>query len=205
MSRRERRYQRYLERKWQKSGGRTTPPGGGGATASQVAAAAQSAIHEALVPANLFELGIGNLFLSRALPDGRLAAGGFLLDIFCLGVKDAFAAFITRDKYAERLSRMSATESFEPIEPACFRKLVEGAVAYARDLGFSPHADYAAASQIFGDLDSTACSRRFEYGRDGKPCYVSGPHETPAQVRAILEQLERRLGSGNFHYLVSAE
>ncbi len=179
--------------------------GEGLATASQMAAAAQSAIHEALVPRNLFELGIGNLLLSRAQPDGRLAVGGFLLDIFCLGIKDAFAAFMTRVECAERVSRMSATQGFQSFEPACLRKLVEGGVAYARDLGFNPHADYAAASQIFGDLDSSTCPRRFEYGRDGKPLYVSGPHETAARVDAIIEQLERRVGAGNFDYLMMGE
>lgn len=202
MSRHERRYQRYLARKLEKQGGREGKPGGAGAMAPQIAAAAHSPIHEALVPAKLSELGIGNLLLSRSLPDGRLAVSGFLLDIFCLGIKDAFAAIMTRDEYARRKSGWSTSESLQPIEPACFRKLVEGGVAYARDLGFSPHADYAVASQIFGDLDSTACPTRFEYGHDGKPFYVSGPHETPPQVRATVEQLQRRVGTGNFDYLV---
>ena len=91
------------------------------------------------------------------------------------------------------------------MEPACFRKLVEGGVAYAQDLGFSPHEDYAEARQIFGDVQSAACPTRFEYGHDGKPLYVSGPHETATQVQSILNQLERRLGTGNFDYLVLAQ
>ncbi len=72
----------------------------------------------------------------------------------------------------------------------------------ARNLGFNPHEDYAAASQIFGDVQATDCSRRFEYGHDGKPYYISGPHESATQVRTIVEQIERRLGPGNFDYLV---
>jgi hypothetical protein len=91
------------------------------------------------------------------------------------------------------------------MDPACFRKLVEGGVAYAQDLGFSPHADYAVASQIFGDVASADCSTRFEYGREGKPFYISSPHETATQVEDILDQLERRLGPDNFHYLVLGE
>jgi hypothetical protein len=91
------------------------------------------------------------------------------------------------------------------MQPACFRKLVEGGVAYAHELGFDPHADYAVASQIFGDVESTDCPTRFEYGHEGKPFYISGPHETATQVRNIVEQLERRLGPGNFDYLVLVE
>ncbi|MGH9444288.1 MAG: hypothetical protein ACRD3O_00870 [Terriglobia bacterium] len=172
------------------------------ATASQIATAANSPIHEALVPAKLFETGIGNLVFSRSLPDGRIAFGRFLLDVFCLGIKDVFVAIAAGSKYAERRSGWLAAESLQPMQPACFRKLVEGGVAYAQNLGFSPHCDYAVASQIFGDVESFACPTCFEYGQDGKPFYVSGPHENAAQVQAILDQLRRRLGAENFHYLV---
>jgi hypothetical protein len=88
------------------------------------------------------------------------------------------------------------------MQPACFRKLVEGGVAYAHELGFNPHVDYAEASQIFGDVQATDCPTHFEYGHDGKPFYISGPHEAATQVQTILEQLQRRLGAGNFDYLV---
>jgi hypothetical protein len=202
MSRHERRYQKYLDRKRQKHGNKATEAG---RMAPQIATAAQSPIHECLVPAKLFELGMGNLVFSRLLPDGRIALGAFLLDVFCLGVKDAFVAIVTKTEYAMRRSNWLAAESLQPMDPACFRKLVEGGVAYAQDLGFSPHADYAVASQIFGDVQVTDCSTRFEYGHDGKPFYISGPHETSTQVQNIVDQLERRLGPDNFHYLVLAQ
>ena len=207
MSRRERRYLDYLARKHQKQGGETTSPkpGEGGATAWQIALATKAPIHESLVPAKLFEVGLGNLVFSRSLPDGRVALGAFLLDVFCLGVKNAFFTIVTRKQYAERLSHWSLAESLKPMQAACFRKLVEGGVAYARELGFSPHADYAAARLIFGDVQATDCPTRFEYGHDGKPFYISGPHETAAQVEAIVEHLHRRLGPGNFDFLVMAQ
>ncbi|HVA00839.1 MAG TPA: hypothetical protein VMV34_04195 [Terriglobia bacterium] len=202
MSRPEKRYQKYLARKRRKQREKRSQSAQGGVSAPQITLASHFPVHEAVVPANLFEQGIGNLVFSRSLPNGRLALSAFLLDVFCLGVKNAFAAVVTRDEYARRLSRWPAGAGFQPIEPACFRKLVEGGVAYARNLGFSPHADYAVASQIFGNGEATACPTRFEYGQGGKPYYISGPHETPAQGQAIVEQLERRLGAGNFDYLV---
>ena len=199
MSRHERRYQKYLDRKRQKHGNQATEAG---ATAPQVAAAAISPIHEALVPAKLFEVGVGNLVFSRLLPDGRIAMGAFLLDVYCLGVKNAFVAIVDKVEYAMRRSSWSAAEDLQPMDPACFRKLVDGGVAYAQDLGFDPHADYAMASQIFGDVRVADCSTRFQYGRDGKPFYIAGPHETHTQVGDIIEHLERRMGPGNYDYLV---
>ena len=199
MSRHERRYQKSLDRKRQKHGNQASDAG---RLAPQIATAAHSPIHEALVPAKLFELGMGNLVFSRSLPDGRIALAGFLLDVFCLGVKNAFVAVVPKAEYALHRSGWSTTGGFQPLGPACFRKLVEGSVAYAQNLGFSPHADYAVARQIFGDVQVADCSTRFEYGRDGKPFYISGPHETDSQVSAIMDQLERRVGPGNFDFLV---
>jgi hypothetical protein len=47
-------------------------------------------------------------------------------------------------------------------------KLVEGAVEYARDLGFPPHADYSKAKLMFGDIEPSSCRPAFECGKDGK-------------------------------------
>ena len=101
MSRHERRYQKYLDRKRQKHG-----TAAGGATAAQVGAAASSPIHETLITAKLFELGMGNLVFSRLLPDGRIALAVFLLDVFCLGVKNAMVAIVSKGDYAMRRSSL---------------------------------------------------------------------------------------------------
>jgi len=191
----ETKYQKYLARKRQKQAEKA------GQT-KQTAPIADAPIHECLAPAGLFEAGIGNLVFSRALENGRIALSMFLVDVFCLGVKNAFSAIVTRDEYTRRAQGWIAKENLQPMQPACFRKLVEGAVAWSRELGFRPHADYAVASRIFGDVDALTCSEQFEYGHQGKPLYVSGPNETRSQARNIVNQLERRLGPEGFEYLV---
>jgi hypothetical protein len=202
----ETRYQKYLARKRQKQANKTTQtePRKLGSMASQIALAANAPIHECLIPANLFERGIGNLVFSRSLPGGRMTLAMFLLDVFCLGVKDTFFAVVGRDEYDRRLRSWRESESLQRLDPACLRKLVEGGVVYARELGFNPHADYVVVHKIFGDVEAAACPSHFQYGHAGKPFYISGPHETPTQVRTIVDQLQRRLGSGNFEYLVLA-
>jgi hypothetical protein len=85
------------------------------------------------------------------------------------------------------------------------RKLVEEAEAYARDLGFPPHPDYQRARQIFGDLDVTACPTQYVFGKDGKPCFMSGPYDTPAKCRRILDTLTRRCGPEGFHFMLAGE
>jgi hypothetical protein len=192
-------YQQYLARKRKRQQGKSTT------MKWEVNRAANAPIHECLVPDSLFEKGIGNLAFSRALPDGSIGLAMFLLDVFCLGVKNALFVLLTRQKYAQRVGHWPPPETLRPMAPACFRKLVEGGVAYARNLGFEPHADYAVASQIFGSVEAAACSTDFKYGHEGKPFYVSGPNETEAQASAIVKHLERRLGQGNYEFLVAMQ
>jgi hypothetical protein len=75
-------------------------------------------------------------------------------------------------------------------------------VAYAQDLGLAPHPDYTLVQQIWGDVDASACTTHFEFGREGKPFFVAGPHDTPGRCRTIIATLIQRCGIDGFHYLV---
>jgi len=74
--------------------------------------------------------------------------------------------------------------------------------AYARDLGLDAHPDYAFARRIFADIDPAVCSRDFTFGQEGKPLYVSGPNETEADSRRIMDILSKKLGPDGFHYVL---
>ena len=165
------------------------------------AAAAQAPVADVLAPKTLFERGMGTVWFSRRLPAERYAVAGFLLDTFCLGVKNAMANILSAEKYHELIERTLASEPVERMHPSCSRKLVEQAVAFAGDLGLDPHPDYKLGKLIFGDINAVACPVSFTFGREGKPFYVNGPDDTPAVQRRILKQLEQHCGSGNFDYL----
>ncbi len=158
-------------------------------------------IHECLVSRDLFEVGMGPVFLSRKMPDGEIALGSFLLDVYCLGVKNAIFTVASEDSYREMVEGGPNQGNTETIHPACARKLVEESAAYADSLGLKPHKDYAAARKIFGDLDPDACPRTFEFGKDGKPFYIAGPGDTPARVRKIVNHLTKKVGKDNFHFM----
>jgi hypothetical protein len=166
-------------------------------------------IHECLIPDNLFEVGVGSILVSRKTPDGRIAFSAFVVDVYCLGVKNAFFKLITKSEYdlKYKMSMIAAQggAAFKPVIPECVRKLIEGAVAYAAELGFSYHPDYKNAEGIFGDIDSSSCPENFTYGKDGKPFYMRGPHETKAQAQRIVEQLHKHCGEGGYHFLIALD
>ncbi len=147
--------------------------------------------------------GIGYVLLSRSLPGNQVACTVFLLDVFCLGVKDATFDVGSRGHYdLDVIGRLRSAFSMTKLQPACTRKLVEGAVAFAADLGLAAHPDYGKAKAIFGDIDAEACAQEFAYGQDGKPFFVAGPYDTAARCKRIIGTLTERCGPNGFHFLV---
>lgn len=180
----------------------TCSSGGGFSAERMMAVAAAAPIHECLAPASLFDVGIGSVVVSRKMPDGEIGFGVFLIDVFCLGVKNAFFSARPRNEYERFIGRIREKEALQPEEPACAVKLIRSAEAYARDLGLDAHPDYAFARRIFADIDPAVCSRDFTFGQDGKPLYVSGPNETEADSRRIMDILSKKLGPDGFHYVL---
>jgi hypothetical protein len=154
------------------------------------------------MPTNLFEAGIGTVLVARRLPSGILGCAWFLVDVFCLGVKDIFYREVSEAELRSRLEALSETQDFVEVEPSRARRLIRDAAAYAAGLGLPAAKDTPLIEAIFGDVDANACTETFTFGKDGKPFYVSGPSDTPARVRTIRQALEKSCGTGNWDYLV---
>ena len=139
-----------------------------------------------------------------AAPDGhsRVSVCGYLVDTWCLGVKNALGP-----------KRMSNRELLEfrryyfgqwrsdgiPIPLELAQHLVLGSVAYALRIGFEPHRDFKRASRLLGSWEGPSA---ITFGMDGKPHYINGPDDNPERVLATLE---RTVGSGGYHYTVSLD
>jgi hypothetical protein len=166
-------------------------------------------VHECLVPPDLFETGLGTVIWTRRTPHGLIALSAFIVDVFCLGVKNALFHICSEQDYAgtvkPRLTEPHSDQAFQAIPPSCARKLIEGSISYAEQLGFHPHRDYQNARGIFGDIDGRACPTTFAYGNDGKPFYIRGPKESISQAKKIVDHLHRKCGEGNFDYLVALD
>jgi len=162
-------------------------------------------IYHCKIPTRLVELGIGNVVISRRYPSGQIGLAIFLLDVYCLGVKDVFYQLVDPSKYIRIMEGLERDGPLEDIDPACARKLIEGAIEYAQRFQLRPHPAYRAAQKILDGVDAAACLRSFEYGRDGKPFYVAGPNDSPAKSRQVLSLLEQQCGPEGFHYIIGSE
>ena len=166
--------------------------------------ASKGSIVRCMMPSTLFEIGIGHVVVARSLPSGLLGCAYFLIDVFCLGVKDVFYVEIGEKELQSRLAEQYDVQKLVDVEPARARKLIRDAAAYAAGLGLPAAKDTPAIEAIFGDVDTDTCTETFTFGNDCKPFFVSGPNDTPARSRAITQTLEESRGPGGWKYLVEA-
>jgi hypothetical protein len=151
-----------------------------GSLSEQVRCAAALPIQQCLLTEGWMERGNGILILARGATSEYLSTGIFLLDTFCLGVKDAAFGRSTDEALAYRFAQMPAT--LGAVEPSYARKLLRDLAVWAQSIGFAPARDFAAVERLFGDVNADACEVQFQFGREGKPFYIAGPFDTPAQV-----------------------
>jgi len=156
-------------------------------------------LRECLINDDWAEHKLASISFARNRPDGRVAVASFMVDVGCLGVKSAFAnPSITAEQYKQRLVSWQPTKQI-PFGAPCAVKLILGALEYARELGFKPDPDYFYSREIFGDIDPAGCEETFEYGMDGKPFYVPGPHDNPDR---IVNHLTKKLGSDGYRFMM---
>ena len=159
-------------------------------------------IHECLIAEDdLIHNGIGMVLTSRKIPDGNILCVVILLDVWCLGAKDTWFRIFTPSQYEELIDNLKERQSaLVRTKPATMKKLVEDCVAWAAEHGMKPHTDYHLAQHIWDDIDPTEADEEFEYGQDGRPCYVSGPFEDAERIQYVLKTLEKHCGEGNYDF-----
>jgi hypothetical protein len=166
---------------------------------------AGASIHSCLISETLFELGKGYVLLARKATDGRMAVATFLLDVYCVGVKDVILRVGEASEIGRFIEAVGEAEPMVAIEPARARKLLRDLVAWSRSIGLAPHPDYATAEPLFGDISPDSSDESFSFGKDGKPFLIPGPDDTPARLRKRIEALLRTVGEGGFEYMLEVE
>jgi len=168
------------------------------------AQAFKAPLYECWERESLFESdgGKGTVVVTRKTPGNQILMAAFLVDVFCLGVKDAHCMLIGEREYRFRLQQLLTHQDLVKVEPACAKKLVVDARDYAETLGFSPHRDYEFAKKILRDIQKEQCPRTFAFGRNGKPMYLAGPNDSAQFSRKVIDTLTAKLGTDGFHFLM---
>jgi hypothetical protein len=145
--------------------------------------------------------GFAQVFIAR-IDRQKLMVCSYLVDYWCLGVKDALAPKkMDRLKYEAMVESVSHNfgEDFAEITLAQAQSIVFGAADYATGLGFDPHPDFTQAKPHLGLPSDPLIPIKF--GKNGKPYYINGPYDRP---ESIIAKLNLSVGKGNYDYLIGS-
>jgi hypothetical protein len=165
---------------------------------ARVLRAAHAPIQHCFLTESVFDLGMGTLVLARGATPHHLALSSFLIDVFCLGIKDVMFESVESEVFEMYMDATDAGSPVVSVDPSYARKLLRDLAAWSQSIGFAPHRDFAAVERMFGDVSADASEAVFRFGRDGKPVYIPGPNDTVPLIQRRIEQLQKSLGDDGF-------
>lgn len=156
-------------------------------------------IHKCLISDNYEGGGLTICLIIRKQPGGKYAFANFVVDRFCLGVKNAFSNCNMDDtQISEIIDKSSTNGELEEVSPVYFHNLIYASIDFADELGFKPHKDFKLAEYILDpDLIDDGIDD-IEVGKDGKPVFISGPFDN---VDRIIATLNKNVGEGNYEFI----
>ncbi|MFW5753530.1 MAG: hypothetical protein ACOCV9_01895 [Marinilabiliaceae bacterium] len=151
------------------------------------------------------ENGEGNIIIERKHGNGNITLGIFLVDVFCLGVRNTFYQYNISELEEEEL-RESFSEDNNMVEADynLVHNIILAAAEYAEEYGFKPHKDFERITQYILEEDTDDIPlMEIECGKDGKPFFVASEEMNDKEISRIISTLEKTAGPGNYNYLLN--
>lgn len=156
-------------------------------------------LHECLIDEEWQDRGLAQILISRRQPNSKLIFGMYLVDTYCLGLKNTFCdANISLEEYQRMKLEIFKETVLVPCPPGKVCKIIFGAIEYARRLGFKPQKDFDLSHFVLKGLPIDDYDLTIEFGHDGKPLYIAGPND---DFESIIIILRKNVGEGNFHFI----
>lgn len=159
-------------------------------------------LYECLINPSWREQGLATVLISRHQPNGNILFGVYLVDVFCLGLKNTFCNVDFPAWRYETEVRDKVYREEEPVEcpVGLAHHIIYGAIEFAGGFGFKPNRDFKLSQYILEPMESLEPFEGIEFGKDGRPFYIAGPGDN---VEYVMRQLEQVVGHENFGFLYS--
>jgi len=146
---------------------------------------------------NQFEDREMSIIVVRQHPQGTFTYGAYMLDRWCLGVKDTLWQFSKdKDDLEEFLSLFrNHLHSLEEIPYVEAHNWIYGASDFAEEAGISPCKEFALSKYILEEDDDDVELIEYDFGRDGEYCLVA---KDKLEASRYIPTLDKNLGEGNY-------
>jgi hypothetical protein len=149
------------------------------------------------------------ILVTREHINGNTTHASFLVDLYCLGVKECYWMFNQHPlEFREFMENQAGVNEFGirnvKTNYSLVHNIIYGAAAFAEEFGFKPHKSFDLAQHILEEDTDRVKLIDIEFGYKGKPLYVSGPENQPEEAR-VKAHLAKTVGEGNYYYITEAE
>jgi len=157
-------------------------------------------IYKCWINTNWKEQGLANVIVSRIQPNGNFTFAIYLVDLYCLGIKDTFFNMnLDKPMFENFVRNFNDHNQMEEIEYVLAHNIIFASIEYAEELGLYPHQDFIFTTKYIIEEDTDDIEYiEIECGDNGRPHFVMSDFYNNAQKKAIINQLNKSVGSGNF-------
>jgi hypothetical protein len=154
-------------------------------------------VYECKILSDWEEQGISSVFVSREVDKDCYVVIIYLVDFWCLGIKDVIIKFgISGRELAKLYNR---NYDFETISYQDARSLILGAKDFANAIDIAPHSSWKGVPFSFIEGQLTY-EKKFTFGQQGKPYYVSGPNDYELyNVEEVIKKVIKAKGEYVVH------
>lgn len=142
-----------------------------------------------IAPPDWQEEGMAHVIVTRVRPSGNLVMAAFLVDTFCLGVKDVgyhenmspsdFEGYLNNYKRGMGLEEISYNEA---------HNIIYGAMAFAEEGGIKPVKEFDPAGYILEEDTDDIPLIEYDFGKNGKHFLVVSPDRKEMPYYHILKK-----------------
>ena len=144
--------------------------------------------------------GIGHVIVTREHTGGRVSLAAFLIDRWCLGVKNCFFKLRLDDyEFDDILDRAEQSTDLEEVSYDEAHNMVWGAVGFAEEAGIAPYKDFALAQYFLEDDTDDIPLIEYDYGKDGKHFLVANNN---LELTTYLPLLKKNLDGSEYSFMV---
>ncbi len=144
--------------------------------------------------------GEGYVVVIREHTGGKKSFAVYLVDRWCVGVKDTFFNVRVGDDVVEdMLSRMNRFGTMDMVSYEQAHNMVWGAVAFAEEAGIKPCKDFAVSQYYLEEDTDDVPLIEYDYGLDGKYYLVAKDN---LELSKYLQPMRKNLAEGDYEYVV---
>ena len=137
------------------------------------------------------EIGLGLVIVGRIHQSGKISIAFFLVDSFCLGVKDCGYKLYLKQDEIEDILNMFYNFDFKPCSYEEAHNMIYGAVHFAEKGGVKPNENFELMKYFLAEDNAEIPHIAYEFGRNGEHYLCAKDKE---ELNRFLPLLQKTLG-----------